>query len=261
MSSEVKRTCKHGHLLTDENLKLNKNGNRICRECTRRDWRKWYDRTQRKKPVTTETQVKDVVDEKSTVPAPGSSNAILQGCECSPEDNRHGKGYMGVLGVYQKSPVCKLHGQDVTFGDAVDGTTYKRTVVKTVRRKYARRVQADQETKPVRKKGLSPAQILRLVAKAGGDMDKLKALLKGPSKAPGLRSLPPIKVHRPDVKTLRHWLDKRGAIVVYRPKKSPDKIRFMTLDRVKDGRIEFTFHNSDIRRRATDASLKRLENH
>ena len=43
-------------------------------------------------------------------PNPGSKEAIAAGCTCPVLDNAHGKGYMGVKGVFAFSSNCKLHG-------------------------------------------------------------------------------------------------------------------------------------------------------
>ena len=44
-----------------------------------------------------------------TPPSPGSDAAIQQGCTCPVMDNAHGRGYMGVSGVYVYSGDCPLH--------------------------------------------------------------------------------------------------------------------------------------------------------
>lgn len=45
----------------------------------------------------------------NTPPPPGSDAAIQFGCTCPVLDNAHGKGYMGVAGVYVFSGDCPLH--------------------------------------------------------------------------------------------------------------------------------------------------------
>lgn len=44
-----------------------------------------------------------------TPPSPGSDAAIANGCTCPIMDNAHGKGYMGVPGIYVYSGDCPLH--------------------------------------------------------------------------------------------------------------------------------------------------------
>lgn len=43
------------------------------------------------------------------VPPPGSRAAIDKGCTCPVLDNAHGRGYMGVEGVYVYIVGCKVH--------------------------------------------------------------------------------------------------------------------------------------------------------
>lgn len=40
---------------------------------------------------------------------PGSPEAVKLGCTCPVMDNGHGKGYMGVAGIYVYSGACPLH--------------------------------------------------------------------------------------------------------------------------------------------------------
>ena len=44
-----------------------------------------------------------------TPPPPGSPEAVKLGCTCPVMDNGHGKGYMGVPGIYVYSGDCPLH--------------------------------------------------------------------------------------------------------------------------------------------------------
>lgn len=44
-------------------------------------------------------------------PNPGSPAAIKLGCKCPVMDNGHGKGYMGVEGVFVMSESCPIHGK------------------------------------------------------------------------------------------------------------------------------------------------------
>jgi len=41
---------------------------------------------------------------------PGSDCAIAKGCTCPVMDNNHGRGYMGMDGVFVMSMGCPLHG-------------------------------------------------------------------------------------------------------------------------------------------------------
>lgn len=45
----------------------------------------------------------------SNTPQPGSDAAINQGCKCPVLDNAHGRGYMGIPGIYVYSGDCPLH--------------------------------------------------------------------------------------------------------------------------------------------------------
>ena len=47
------------------------------------------------------------------LPPPGSPEAVALGCRCARMDNHHGKGYMGIEGVYVYSGACKLHAQEM----------------------------------------------------------------------------------------------------------------------------------------------------
>lgn len=47
--------------------------------------------------------------EEKTVPNPGSSEALDQGCRCPVLDNSHGIGYLGVPGRWAYSGDCPLH--------------------------------------------------------------------------------------------------------------------------------------------------------
>lgn len=49
----------------------------------------------------------------SQTPNPGSDGAIAQGCTCPVVDNGHGRGYLGMPGVYVFSGGCPLHGNGV----------------------------------------------------------------------------------------------------------------------------------------------------
>lgn len=40
---------------------------------------------------------------------PGSPEAVNLGCKCPRMDNAHGKGYMGIPGIYVYSDDCPLH--------------------------------------------------------------------------------------------------------------------------------------------------------
>lgn len=55
---------------------------------------------------------------------PGSDEAIKAGCKCPVLDNAHGKGYMGVEGVFVYSELCGIHGHE--FRLAVLGAELKR---------------------------------------------------------------------------------------------------------------------------------------
>jgi len=43
------------------------------------------------------------------IPNPGSKEAQELGCACPVMDNHHGKGYMGMDGVFVYSGDCKVH--------------------------------------------------------------------------------------------------------------------------------------------------------
>ena len=55
-----------------------------------------------------------------TKPNPGSDAAIAQGCTCPRMDNGHGKGYMGMPGVFAMSGDCPLHCPMVAPEEAPD---------------------------------------------------------------------------------------------------------------------------------------------
>ncbi len=44
---------------------------------------------------------------------PGSDEALEAGCQCAVLDNGHGKGWMGIEGVYSMNGNCPLHGVKV----------------------------------------------------------------------------------------------------------------------------------------------------
>jgi hypothetical protein len=44
----AKTHCKHGHEFTPENTRTNSSGGRMCKECGRRSWREWAERSGRK---------------------------------------------------------------------------------------------------------------------------------------------------------------------------------------------------------------------
>lgn len=63
-----------------------------------------------------------------TPPPPGSDAAIQQGCTCPIMDNAHGRGYMGVSGVYVFSGDCPLHclkPQEWTPQDELDRSKHR----------------------------------------------------------------------------------------------------------------------------------------
>lgn len=43
------------------------------------------------------------------LPNPGSKEALDMGCECPILDNSHGRGYLGMEGVYVYNLECPLH--------------------------------------------------------------------------------------------------------------------------------------------------------
>lgn len=43
-------------------------------------------------------------------PTPGSDTAIKAGCTCPVLDNGHGRGWMGMAGVYVYTVGCPIHG-------------------------------------------------------------------------------------------------------------------------------------------------------
>lgn len=63
-----------------------------------------------------------------TPPPPGSDAAIQQGCTCPIMDNAHGRGYMGVPGIYVYSGACPLHAlkpQEWTPQDELDRSKHR----------------------------------------------------------------------------------------------------------------------------------------
>lgn len=61
-------------------------------------------------------------------PPPGSPEAVKLGCKCPRMDNGHGKGYMGVAGVYVYSGDCLLHAlkpQEWTAQDERDRSKHR----------------------------------------------------------------------------------------------------------------------------------------
>lgn len=46
------------------------------------------------------------------LPNPGSSEAINRGCTCPVLDNSHGRGWMGIPGVFVWREDCPLHKTD-----------------------------------------------------------------------------------------------------------------------------------------------------
>jgi len=48
-------------------------------------------------------------EEDKVVPNPGSDEAIALGCSCPVLDNSHGKGYMGMEGIFVFSGGCAVH--------------------------------------------------------------------------------------------------------------------------------------------------------
>lgn len=45
----------------------------------------------------------------STVPNPGTPEALERGCRCAEIDNGHGRGWMGQEGVFVYTAGCPLH--------------------------------------------------------------------------------------------------------------------------------------------------------
>lgn len=53
-------------------------------------------------------------------PKPGSDDALDAGCLCPVLDNGHGRGYMGMPGIFVMRADCPLHGTEVRSpGDGV----------------------------------------------------------------------------------------------------------------------------------------------
>lgn len=46
------------------------------------------------------------------IPTPGSKKAKAMGCHCPVLDNAHGKGYMGIKGLFVYNENCPIHNQD-----------------------------------------------------------------------------------------------------------------------------------------------------
>ena len=51
---------------------------------------------------------------------PGSDEAIAAGCKCPVLDNAHGKGWLGMGGVYVMREDCPIHGR-IEHTEASDG--------------------------------------------------------------------------------------------------------------------------------------------
>jgi hypothetical protein len=49
----------------------------------------------------------------SATPNPGSDAAIDAGCRCPVLDNGHGRGYMGIAGLFVYVQSCPVHGKEV----------------------------------------------------------------------------------------------------------------------------------------------------
>lgn len=49
---------------------------------------------------------------KADTPNPGSLEARKQGCTCPVLDNSHGKGYMGITGLFVFNESCPVHSGD-----------------------------------------------------------------------------------------------------------------------------------------------------
>lgn len=47
--------------------------------------------------------------ERKAVPSPGSDEAISLGCVCPVLDNAHGRGYLGMEGVFVYTCGCPVH--------------------------------------------------------------------------------------------------------------------------------------------------------
>ncbi len=48
------------------------------------------------------------------IPNPGSPEAVSQGCRCPVIDNSHGRGYMGMDGIFVYTSCCPLHWPEGT---------------------------------------------------------------------------------------------------------------------------------------------------
>lgn len=57
---------------------------------------------------------------KSFIPNPGSKEAIDFGCKCPVLDNAHGKGYLGIEGVFVFNESCPLHHPNPKLEDLKD---------------------------------------------------------------------------------------------------------------------------------------------
>lgn len=51
-------------------------------------------------------------------PNPGSDKALNLGCRCAVLCNGHGRGYMGLVGIFVMSVDCPLHGANARKQDA-----------------------------------------------------------------------------------------------------------------------------------------------
>lgn len=52
------------------------------------------------------------MSEDRQTPAPGSDEAVNQGCLCARIDNHYGRGYRGNPGEYVQRPDCPVHGRE-----------------------------------------------------------------------------------------------------------------------------------------------------
>lgn len=51
-------------------------------------------------------------------PKPGSDEAIASGCTCPVMDNGHGRGFMGMTGVFVYNVDCRFHNPRYDDGEA-----------------------------------------------------------------------------------------------------------------------------------------------
>jgi hypothetical protein len=50
------------------------------------------------------------IEDEERKPAPGTDEALAEGCTCPVIDNSYGRGYRGQPGIFVYSAACPIHG-------------------------------------------------------------------------------------------------------------------------------------------------------